>query len=54
MTSMSIGLASIAKVCGCFDLKRDAYYKYQRRETKRKLFEDQITHIVKKIDASLT
>ena len=25
------GIASVAETCACFNLKRDAYYKYLRR-----------------------
>ncbi len=41
------GFASIKNVCDCFDLKRDAYYKYNRRDKQRKSFEYEVLHIVK-------
>lgn len=47
------GFASLASVCSCFNLKRDAYYKYNRRAEQRKLVEQQIIHIVKKRRKSL-
>jgi len=47
------GFASIASVCDCFNLKRDAYYKYNRRVKDRKSVEQQIIHIVKKRCKSL-
>ena len=47
------GFASITKVCDCFNLKRDAYYKYNRRDEQRKSIEQQIIHIVKKRRKSL-
>ncbi|MCK0123895.1 IS3 family transposase [Gelidibacter sp. F2691] len=40
-------------MCTCFDLKRDAYYKYRYRADKRKEVEQQIIHIVKKRRMSL-
>jgi putative transposase len=45
--------ASIKNVCDCFNLKRDAYYKYNRRVKQRKSFEKQLLHIVKKRRKSL-
>lgn len=47
------GFASIKNVCDCFNLKRDAYYKYNRRVKQRKSFEQQLLHIVKKRRKSL-
>jgi len=47
------GFASIKSVCDCFNLKRDAYYKYNRRVKQRKSFEQQLLHIVKKRRKSL-
>lgn len=47
------GFASIKNVCDCFYLKRDAYYKYNRRKKQRKSFEQQLLHIVKKRRKSL-
>ncbi|WP_416446724.1 IS3 family transposase [Leeuwenhoekiella sp. A16] len=38
------GFASLATICDCFGLKRDAYYKYTRRAEQRQ----QVIHIVKK------
>jgi len=40
-------------VCDCFNLKRDAYYKYKNRAHKREVVEQQILHIVKKRRKSL-
>jgi len=45
--------ASVKNVCDCFNLKRDAYYKYSRRDKQRKFFEQQLIHIVKKRRKSL-
>jgi putative transposase len=42
------GFTSISSVCKCFNLKRDAFYKYSRRVSKRHLFEHKIIDIVKK------
>jgi len=47
------GFASIKKICVCFNLKRDAYYKYNRRVKQRKSFEYEVLHIVKKRRKSL-
>ena len=47
------GFASIKNICNCFDLKRDAYYKYNRRVKQRKSFEHQVLHIVQKRRKSL-
>jgi transposase InsO family protein len=47
------GFVSIKIICDCFDLKRDAYYKYNRRVKQRKSFEQQLLHIVKKRRKSL-
>ena len=49
----SKGGASIKKICDCFNLKRDAYYKYNRRVKQRKSFEQELLHIVKKRRKSL-
>jgi len=44
---------SIATICDCFGLKRDAFYKYHNRYKQRHLFENQIIEIVKKRRKSL-
>ncbi len=49
----SKGFASIKKVCDCFNLKRDAFYKFNRRVKQRKSFEQQLLHIVQKRRKSL-
>ncbi len=41
------GIASISKVCACFNLKRDAYYKYQRRWEHYKSVESQVIQLVR-------
>ncbi|MCW4017700.1 MAG: IS3 family transposase [Candidatus Bathyarchaeota archaeon] len=41
------GIASISKVCACFDLKRDAYYKYQQRWERYKYFESKVIQLVR-------
>jgi putative transposase len=46
-------LASISSVWKCFNLKRDAFYKYNRRVNQRHVFEHQIIDIVKKRRKSL-
>ncbi len=47
------GFASIKNICDCFNLKRDAFYKYNRRAQYRELVEQQILDIVKKRRKSL-
>ena len=47
------GFTSITKVCSCFNLKRDAFYKYNRRVEQRESVEQQILHIVNKRRKSL-
>lgn len=41
------GIASMSEVCNCFDLKRDAYYKYQRRFNHRETVVSQVIKQVK-------
>jgi putative transposase len=41
------GAASISKVCTCFDLKRDAYYKYKNRYLQRKAIDSKVVEFVK-------
>lgn len=41
------GVASISEVCSCFNLKRDAFYKYQKRYQQRKVTESQVVELVK-------
>ncbi|NQV77270.1 MAG: IS3 family transposase [Lutibacter sp.] len=47
------GFTSISSVCKCFNLERDAFYKYNRRINQRHLIEHQIIDIVKKRRKSL-
>ena len=49
----SKGFASIKNICNCFNSKRDAYYKYNRRVKQRKSFEQELLHIVMKRRKSL-
>lgn len=39
--------ASIEKTCRCFDMHRDAYYKFKKREVKRRSVEKQVVAMVK-------
>jgi transposase InsO family protein len=41
------GIASMSEVCNCFDLKRDAYYKYQMRFNHRETVVSQVIKQVK-------
>jgi len=47
------GFASLSRICDCFELKRDAYYKYKCRADKRKEIEQHIVAIVKRKRKSL-
>jgi hypothetical protein len=38
--------AGILEVCACFDLKRDAWYKYQKRSLKRKMLRSKVVELV--------
>ena len=42
------GIASLSEVCNCFNIKRDAYYKYLRRFKQRKTVVMQVLEQVKK------
>ena len=41
------GIASMSEVCACFHLKRDAFYKYQKRWEHYKSVESQVIQLVK-------
>ncbi len=41
------GAATIPEVCNCFNLKRDAYYKFLKRHQQRKAVELQVVELVK-------
>lgn len=41
------GKAIVADVCSSFGIKRDAYYKYQKRQTKRESVAAQVVDLVK-------
>ena len=41
------GISSISETCSCFDLKRDAYYKYQKRYQKKKELHNHVLELVK-------
>lgn len=43
----STGQASIERTCQCFNLHRDAYYKFRKRDAKRKTVESQVLTLVK-------
>ena len=45
--SKSKGLAPISDICDCFELKRDAFYKYSKRYRQRDLFKERVIKIVK-------
>ena len=42
------GQASIERTCNCFDMHRNAYYKYQKRYQQRKAVESQVIELVKR------
>lgn len=39
--------SSVEEVCKCFDLSRDAYYKYQKRQVKKQAVYTQVIELVK-------
>lgn len=41
------GVAGMSGTCACFDLKRDAWYKYQKRCHKRKKVKNKVIELVK-------
>lgn len=41
------GIASMSEVCACFNLKRDAFYKYQQRWKRYKSVESKVIQLVK-------
>jgi len=41
------GKAGVSQVCACFDLKRDAWYKYQRRLKKQEAIVSKVLNMVK-------
>ena len=47
-------LFSIGTICNAFDLKRDAYYKYQKRFVIKKQLEQKVVELVKKSRRTLT
>jgi hypothetical protein len=42
-----MGLISLSVICACFELKRDAYYKFQKRYTYKKTVEEKVIELVK-------
>jgi putative transposase len=42
------GVSGISEICACFDLKRDAWYKYQKRFQRRKKVKNKVVELVKK------
>jgi putative transposase len=42
-----IGSVSISKICACFNLKRNAYYKFKERYTQREADEAKVIDLVK-------
>lgn len=45
--SQKAGVAGIRETCACFDLKRDAWYKYQKRYRSRKKLKNKVVELVK-------
>jgi len=41
------GQASVEQTCQCFDMHRDAYYKFKKRNDKRKVIESRVIELVK-------
>jgi len=46
-TTKQTGIASMSEVCACFQLKRDAFYKYTKRWERYKSVESQVIQLVK-------
>lgn len=46
-TTRYTGQASIEQTCQCFDMHRDSYYKFTKRERKRKAVESRVIELVK-------
>lgn len=46
-TTRHTGQASIEQTCQCFDMHRDSYYKFTKRERKRKAVESRVIELVK-------
>ena len=42
----SKGTAGVSQVCACFDLNRDAWYKYQKRQKKREKMVSRVIDLV--------
>lgn len=42
------GIASLSVICSCFNLKRDAYYKYQKRYKRKEAVVSKVVELVKK------
>jgi putative transposase len=45
--SQKAGVAGVRETCACFDLQRDAWYKYQKRCQKRKMVHSKVVELVK-------
>lgn len=43
----SHGIACVSEVCKCFDLKRDAWYKYQKRRKSKDVVVSKVVELVK-------
>ncbi len=43
----------MSQVCQCFDLKRDAFYKYYKREKKRIVMQEKVVKMVKQVRKDL-
>jgi putative transposase len=41
------GIARVSEICNCFDLKRDAYYKFHKRFTHRKHIKSKVLDLVR-------
>ncbi|HSL90232.1 MAG TPA: IS3 family transposase [Ignavibacteriaceae bacterium] len=41
-------VSGVEEICKLFDLKRDAYYKYQKRQVQKKVVVSQVVELVKK------
>jgi putative transposase len=48
LNSKRSGRVSVSQICNYYNLKRDAYYKYQNRSKQREVVESQVLELVKR------
>jgi putative transposase len=45
--TIKAGIAGVTEICSCFNLKRDAYYKFQKRQKKKEAVASKVIELVK-------